>query len=290
MTKKQHYVPRFYLERFADGQGSVYVYDFKQNKFYKSKPEGICCQNCLYEVEWTGSERVYGKYMSPNHLENIFSRYENEFSSFLRKMDRLCHPGQNPNALICSTEDKNTLLRLVVNFFIRTPQMMEALSVNEIPKGLEEVEGIGALHEALDLMGMGGWESFVKMAVEKAYLTEEYGEGPVFDLLNSIRNLNFTFYRAQEGCFLTSDQPVSIGIDKHIPMGDKQCLYFALSPKVVVLFGDYEESKNKRNRMVIISNARVEDFNMVMVKKIKELPGKIIANSEESVMRYVNQI
>ena len=73
-------------------------------------------------------------------------------------------------------------------------------------------------------------------------------------------------------------------------MGDKQCLYFALSPKVVVLFGDYEESKNKRNRMVIISNARVEDFNMVMVKKTKELLGKIIANSEENVMRYVSQI
>ena len=290
MTKKQHYVPRFYLERFADGQGGVYVYDFKQNKFYKSKPEDICCQNYLYEVEWTGSERVYGKHMSPNHLENIFSRYENEFSKFLRKMDRLCYPGQNPNALICSTEDKNILLHLVVNFFIRTPQIMEALSVNEIPKGLEEVEWIGALREALDRMGMGGWESVIKMAVKEAYLTEEYGEGPVFDLLNSIKNLNFTFYRAQAGCFLTSDQPVLIGIDEHIPMGDKQCLYFALSPKVVVLFGDYAESKNKRNRMVITSDARVEDFNMVMVRRAKELQGKIIANSEGNVMRYVSQI
>ncbi len=286
MTKKQHYVPRFYLERFVDEQGGVHVYDFKQNKFYKTKPEGICCQNCLYEVEWNGSERVYGKYMLPNHLEDIFSRYENEFSRFLRKMDRICRSDQNPDALICSTEDKNILYRLVVNFFIRTPQVMDALSVNEIPKELEEVEWIGALHEALDLMGMGGWDSIVKMAVKKAYMTEEYGGGPVYDLINEIGNLNFTFYRAQEGCFITSDQPVFIGVDKHILTGDKQCLYFALSPKVIVLFGDYEESKHKKNRMVIIRDSFVDDFNMITVNKIKELKGKIIANSRGGIMKY----
>lgn len=197
MTKKQHYVPRFYLERFVDEQGGVHVYDFKQNKFYKTTPEGICCQNCLYEVEW-----------------------------------------------------------------------------------------VGALHEALDLMGMGGWDSIVKMAVKKAYLTEEYGGGPVYDLISGIGNLNFTFYQAQEGCFITSDQPVFIGVDKHILTGDKQCLYFALSPKVIVLFGDYEESKHKKNRMVIIKDSFVDDFNMITVNKIKELKGKIIANSREGIMKY----
>lgn len=91
MTKKQHYVPRFYLERFADDQCFVHVYDFKQHKYYKKKPEDICRQNYLYEVEWSGLERAYKKYMLSNYLEKVFSCYEDEFSKFLRRMDKVCH-------------------------------------------------------------------------------------------------------------------------------------------------------------------------------------------------------
>lgn len=145
MTKKQHYVSRFYLERFADNQSFVHVYDFKQHKYYKTKPENICYQNYLYEVEWSGSERAYEKYMLPNHLEKVFSRYENEFSNFLRRIDRVCHIDQNPKVLICSTKEKETLIRLAINFFIRTPQVMESLSVNDIPKEIEDLEWMESL-------------------------------------------------------------------------------------------------------------------------------------------------
>lgn len=167
---------------------------------------------------------------------------------------------------------------------------METFSVNKIQQEIEEIGEMEALHEALDLMGMGGWDSFVEMAIKTAYLTEEYGEGPVFDMCDKIRNLNFTFYRAQENCFITSDQPVSFGTDNHILVGKKHCLFFALSPKVAVLFGDYEESKQKKNRMVTIGDSFIDDFNMVMVKNTKKLQGKIIANSKEGIVKYQDQI
>ena len=71
MTKKQHYVPRFYLERFSDDKNFVHIYDFKQNKYFKSKPEEICLQNCLYEVAWNGNKKVSEKYLLPNHIEKM---------------------------------------------------------------------------------------------------------------------------------------------------------------------------------------------------------------------------
>lgn len=79
-------------------------------------------------------------------------------------------------------------------------------------------------------------------------------------------------------------------MDNHILIGNKQCLYFVLSPKVVVLFGNYEECKHMKNRMMVLENSLIDDFNILMIKRTKELHGKAIAHSKENVMKYIDLI
>lgn len=286
-TRNQHYVPRFYLERFIDDGGSLHIYDTKNKKFYKQKPENACYQKFLYEVEWHGTKRVSEKYLLPNHIEKIFSRYENEFAPFLRKMDQVCCLDQNPRAFICSANEKVLLIKLVTNFLLRTPKMMEAYSMDEIPDEVGRSDWMQSLREALELMGIGGADDYVKMAYKKVYLTDELGGGLAYDLYERIRSLNFTFFRAKNDIFLTSDQPAIMGNDKTILEEDNRCLYFALSPRVAVLFGNYGNTRHMNNRMIIIEDDVVDEFNMQMLTAISEIKGKIIGNSEKNVMKYI---
>ncbi len=59
-------------------------------------------------MEW--KQKISEKYLLPNHIEKIFLGYENDFSIFLRKMDKVCRIGQNPNVLICSKKEKGIFI------------------------------------------------------------------------------------------------------------------------------------------------------------------------------------
>jgi hypothetical protein len=48
--KYQHYVPRFYLERFVDCDGFLWVFDKTQGQTFKIKPENIGGENHFYDI------------------------------------------------------------------------------------------------------------------------------------------------------------------------------------------------------------------------------------------------
>jgi len=61
VPKAQHYVPRFYLARFVDQEGCVWVFDKTQGRTFRAKPENIACQNRFYdlpELEQIGEVRT----------------------------------------------------------------------------------------------------------------------------------------------------------------------------------------------------------------------------------------
>ena len=51
-TKKQHYVPQFYLKNFSDESLQLYVLNKNIKKIYKSSVRDICSRNNLYEIKW----------------------------------------------------------------------------------------------------------------------------------------------------------------------------------------------------------------------------------------------
>jgi hypothetical protein len=74
-TKFQHYVPRFYLARFADENGFIWVLDKFTGSKFKIAPENIAAENNFYDVpdlKNIGSD--------PRHIESQFSDLESEVS------------------------------------------------------------------------------------------------------------------------------------------------------------------------------------------------------------------
>ena len=81
---------------------------------------------------------------------------------------------------------------------------------------------------------------------------------------------DFRFYYANEQEFITSDAPVCIGNDQSIQAEHKICIYLALTPKIAVLFGNYKESYNAKNRMLLIDAETVDEFNLQFIRYNKK--------------------
>ena len=291
-TKREHYVPQFYLTGFTN-EKKLGVYNYRTGKYYTTTPEKICLENHLYETEWQDANPKLGKYVLENNIENLFSQYETEFSDLLKRISALCVPSQNPNALILRDKEKDVLLRLLVNFIVRHPVNMKLLGLSKLPADVLEGEYFAQVQEMLNLMGLGGAKSIFLAAQKKYFLTEgeEIEGGFLRKFVNNfdLKNLNFTFYYAKDSEFITSDMPVCVGYDYMIRGENQTCLYCALTPKVAVLFGNYEDSRYERNRMIPLAKDIVDCFNTQMIESRR--PKRfLIATSVNVIQQYVSTI
>jgi hypothetical protein len=73
VPKYQHYVPRFYLARFVDREGFLWVFDKTKRRTFRLRPEGIGGENRFYdppELEQVGGARSL--------VENWFGEVESK--------------------------------------------------------------------------------------------------------------------------------------------------------------------------------------------------------------------
>ena len=279
MTTKQHYIPRFFLERFADKDGVLWIYDTENNKKYEKRAENICYINNLYETKWDDPANKEEKYVLQNDIENTFSKYEGEFAKTLKEIDRIIRDDLNSSALICSNRNKEILCRFVANLIFRNPKTMEEYKLSEIDDEILNADETKSLCYVLDQIGFGSGLSIIKAAKKKAYLTEEIDGGMIMGCVKDMRALPFMFLYAEEGSFILKDMPVCAGTDKSILNENQLCFYVPLSSKIAVLYGNYNEIR--RNRMVKINQDRVNDLNSVYIGAKEKQVKRILCSSRE---------
>lgn len=285
-TVREHYVPKFYLERFANDDGFVQIYNFEQHKLYPQRPRNVCFENNLYETEWEGANPELGKYVLPNDIENIFCEYEGEFAELLKTITRVCTYNQNVNALILHGKEKEMLRRFVVNLMLRNPINMDSLALSEIPEEEKNSDGMSLFRNIMNAMGLGGADSVYLAAQKKAMLTYEIEGSLPQAYVEKLSKISFTLLYATNSEFITSDIPVCFGYDCTILGEDRTCLYLALSPKVAVLFGNYNELKGDRNKMIKLKSEYVDFFNEQIVKHHNYIR-LLIGSSKELIEKYV---
>lgn len=80
-VKKQHFVPRFYLENFTDHKGNIYAFDIIKCESFSATTENIAHQKYFYDYEpldqFIGREQV---------IEKALARSEAEQAVMLRKL------------------------------------------------------------------------------------------------------------------------------------------------------------------------------------------------------------
>lgn len=89
-TRKQHFIPVFYLKNFCNNDGLLTVYNCKTGKYYRKKPDNICYDEYLYETEWEHEieigEDESKKFVLFNEIEKHFAERERVFSKTLKKI------------------------------------------------------------------------------------------------------------------------------------------------------------------------------------------------------------
>jgi hypothetical protein len=81
-SKFQHYVPKFYLDGFADTNGMVWVFDKLKKTIFSSKPEGIAGENYFYDVP-----KLESSFQLVQPLEKAFGPHESEAAQVIQYLD-----------------------------------------------------------------------------------------------------------------------------------------------------------------------------------------------------------
>ena len=287
-TVKQHYIPRFFLERFADENGIIYVYDMEHDSEYEPNYENIGFVNNLYETKWSDANPKLGDYVLRNDIENVLAGYDAEFSAFLRDLDKRIIPDQNPNALICNKKDKMVLKRFIANLLFRNPETMEMLNSEESLQRLMSNEEVKIICEAMDLMGLSGGKSVVEAASKKATVTEEFEGGLAGKYIKLIDKVPFMFLYSISNSFIFSDMPVSTGIDSNALGENKTFVFLPLSSQYAVLFGDYENTE--KNKIAYIDEKNTDIMVDGYIKKNYSGLKKLYFNNAEQRSLIVSKI
>lgn len=266
-TLKEHYVPQFYLKGFANADGKIAVFNPEQKCYHEVLPKNICAENNLYETQWHGVDERFGRYVAQNDIENIFCNYEGEFAELIQRIKCHCVLAQNQNATILKSEsDKELLIKFIVNLHLRNPKTDLTTIINHIQCEVQDNEAIEALKQSFEMMNFGSADSICEAAIKKGCLTDEFENGLPQELAGYIQGTNFAFFYAQDAEFITSDRPACIGTDDSISDDNKNCAYLALTPKIAVLFGNYDGSQKCRNRMFKIDKETVDQFNIKLIE------------------------
>lgn len=78
--KKQHFVPKFYLKRFANDEDRLFVFDKFQKKSFPSTINNIAEENFFYDLPEDENIKKVG--IDPQFIENVLSEYEKKYAPF----------------------------------------------------------------------------------------------------------------------------------------------------------------------------------------------------------------
>ena len=111
MTRKQHWVPQFYLRHFADSSGQLHAYSRQKSSFFRTNCENLCCMRDLYEVEHADTAGdATDRFYAQNLIEVKLSEFENRiallYDRFLERQKEGQREGEgysDGKAAVCET-------------------------------------------------------------------------------------------------------------------------------------------------------------------------------------------
>lgn len=109
-TKKQHFVPRFYLQRFVGDDGLVWSYDFQNTKVFPAKPEDTAIEQNFYSPLDEENKRF-------DELELWFSEVEAAAAPLFGVLD---------SGKILLGEDRKKFSVFLAAQYLRSPMMITA--------------------------------------------------------------------------------------------------------------------------------------------------------------------
>ena len=260
MTKKQHYVPQFYMKYWlCDESKEIYYLDLKDKRTGHSFPKSICSGDYQYEIG-----KIRDEYVCPNKFEDEYGKLETQISDALRRlfpiMDR-----NNSTVLIFSDEEKELLRKFVVTMFLRNSNLDMTSFWNDIYNTyLEPYQNV------VDEVFQGCADNdMVRKIARNVAVMPDMGEcdddvlgGWLYRILEAwIKSLRIAVLRSEDS-FVFSDVPVHI---------EEHSVYMPMSPKYALLFGG-KHIVQQSNRIYDISYTDAMRLNRAYLNKMIGCP------------------
>ena len=277
-TKKQHFVPQFYLKNFADAQGKLQALDIKNKRIGNPHPyQSFRYEHYFYAVE-TGVPDEVSQYVE-QWLNQIESRVALELPRIIGDIVGYKH---------IHDDDRYILAALMSLLWLRSPGMRKQLNAmhTDLTKQMMRFyapERVGRFAEETDadlsqlerrkiveMMKSGSYDLQFNNAQHLRFMMESLGYGePGFT--NMFFGMNWKIYlgRGSE-CFITMDSPV---IEWFLPPQTfygasflERSKYFSLTPEILLEL-TYPVTPRKATRETLFKkdDDRVKTFNMLLV-------------------------
>jgi len=275
ITKKQHYAPKFYLRRFADGN-SLQTLHLKSGKIIKPQPySGVCYADFYYAVE-TGKEDE-----ASQEFEDFFRSIEDRFS---KDYDSIIDAIWTYKQL--SPQQLGILAWFLASLWIRSPQTRKRLN-DMMEDGMKWYTGIVASHpdfkENAKKKLIEDGKEVTDEALEDVMKTFQSGEFQLdFDNQSHLHFItkceefyrwllakNWRFYLAKGSKrFVTSDTPV-IDIFTGETMQERMYgnhimarqQFLALTPEILIELTD--PTVGKKVKRQVVGDTEVVQYNLM---------------------------
>lgn len=227
-SKKHHYLPRKYLEGFADEENGFWVYDKKQDNYFKSSPGATFFQKHLNTIERPNGE-------ASDLLEKLYSDMEQGYWKHHNKI-----ANSNPNTQFEFTDFLHLFLFLL-HLHWRLPSNIkyaENISESALFRNgdidyfkLKSKDGKDVPDEIKEKMGSS--------SVFKKYTRQIAAFAPFFKNPNLGRELgkwDFFYTQGNPGSYIVGDNPIiTEGIYDHDPVNCLKEFVFPVSGKVLLV-------------------------------------------------------
>ena len=274
ITRRQHFVPQFYLNQFVDETGLLNCYRKRDGKRFRAHAKDICFKEYGYEVEYSLGNN---KFLLPNEIEMMFCSLEGEYSSVLRSVVGKCLLNANGMALICTSREKEVLASMVANFLTRNFEVVDTfVDENTTQELLNTNQEISDIDNMLRELKLGDAKPFLELAQKKLFLcpTEE---GVTKNIIGSLMKMNLTFFVTNTLKFVTSDCPVGYNCSADELIMTR----IPLSTEVMAVYSSSEVSRSFRNRARLIEKRFVKKLNRDYIDW--DVSRMIIARSQDDI-------
>lgn len=241
MTRKQHWVPQFYLRHFSDSSGRLHAYSRQKSSFFRTNCENLCCMRDLYEVEHANTTGdATDRFYAQNFIEVKLSEFENRiaplYDCFLERQKEGQREGEG------YSDGKAAVCELAANIIVRHPISMRVDKKWSRETAEELLRNVHLAPHEINLLDWSGWrgdsQAVVELSAAATMLFSNDGNVPVNRIREAFLAKRFSIFKASVGSgFVTASMPMFI-IGPEDDSYDFHLAYMPLSSEYAVVFSD----------------------------------------------------
>jgi len=225
-TKRQHFVPRFYLNNFCNEDGYIWTHDSRQGEARRSTPENTGFETNIYSPEVEDGNRF-------DEIEEFLAKIEGAAAPLLLRL---------LNSEKLDADEKAAMSLFIASMFVRSPAQIRqfaalagdmaswaaAMQIEyDLNSKKKRGEDTKLEEEVLDYLGR---EDALKMNVDRRAGLQSFMQlDPISRL---IENMTWSFEVSKDVELITSDNPVFWVASENIP---KSPYGFGLAHKFAVI-------------------------------------------------------